>query len=147
MKHPLSIFIESSHKQRSADYNVDISIISAEGHERFHCRHNDVHLCYHIKPPGTPTETIFIHISCHNSSHQDAVASIGFNSALIQKLSVAPKLCYPDPFPPALRITFNSLQMMFLAICKSNNRFFSLSHYTVQHTKCYENATSYTLLI
>lgn len=70
---------------------------------------------------------ILIRIPCHNSSHQDAVASIGFNSALIQELTVAPKLCYPEPCPPALRITFHSLQMMFYAICISNSGFFSLS--------------------
>jgi len=100
MKHPLPIFIESSNKQRSADYNVDICILNTEGHERFHSRHNnDVLLCYHIKPPGTPTKTILIRIPCHNSSYQDAVASIGFNSALIPKLTVVPKLCYPETPP------------------------------------------------
>jgi hypothetical protein len=129
MKHPFSIFIESFNKQRSADYyKVDICILNAEGHERFHRRqNNDVHLCNHIKPRGTLTKTILIHIPCHNSTDQNDVASIGFNSALIQRLSVAPKLCYPDPCPPALRINVNSLQTMFRAICKINSRFFSLS--------------------
>jgi hypothetical protein len=127
MKYPLSIFIESSNKQRSADYNVDICIHNAVGHERFHSRHNnDDHLCYHIKPPGTPTKTILIRIPCHNYSRQDAVASTGFNSALIQKLTVAPKLCYQETCPPALRIPLNSLQMMYRTSCKSNSRFCSL---------------------
>jgi len=72
---------------------------------------------------------ILIRIPCHNSSHQDAVASIGFNSTLIQELTVAPKLCYPEPCPLAIRITFHSLQMIFRAICLSNSRFFSLSVY------------------
>ena len=128
MKHPLPIFMESPNKQRSVDYSVHIRTLSAEGHEGFHCQHNnDVHLCYHIKPPGTPTKAILTHIPCHNSPHQDPLASIGFNSALIQKLSVAPKLCYLNPCFPALRITFNALQMMSNAICLSNSRFFSLS--------------------